>query len=62
MAPEQAKRPHSVDIRADIYSLGCTLYSLITGEAPFSRFDSALEKIMAHANRDQKQPDCPQLL
>ncbi len=36
IAPEQINDAHSVDARADIYSLGCTLYKLLTGQAPFS--------------------------
>jgi len=35
IAPEQAMGAHDVDIRADLYSLGCTLYFLLTGQPPF---------------------------
>jgi hypothetical protein len=35
MAPEQGLDPHAADIRADVYSLGCTLYHLLAGQPPF---------------------------
>lgn len=35
MAPEQIEQSHRVDHRADIYSLGCTFYHLLTGQAPY---------------------------
>jgi serine/threonine protein kinase len=51
IAPEQADDSHRVDIRADIYSLGCTLYHLLTGRAPFSgpNYKTPLNKVVGHA-------------
>src|SRR5262249_48961677 len=45
LAPEQAQNASSVDIRADIYSLGCTFYYLLTGKVPFSG-RTATEKLV----------------
>jgi serine/threonine-protein kinase len=47
LAPEQAMNASTVDIRADIYSLGCTFYYLLTGQVPFSG-TSAMEKLLKH--------------
>src|SRR6516162_8437004 len=47
VAPEQARHSHSADIRSDIYSLGCTLYHMITGQVPFPS-PSLPEKLFAH--------------
>ncbi|MFO0825843.1 MAG: serine/threonine-protein kinase [Gemmataceae bacterium] len=46
MAPEQVQDPHRVDIRADLYSLGCTFYFLLTGELPYS--GTPVEKLYFH--------------
>ena len=35
ISPEQCKSAHNVDHRADLYSLGCTMYSLLCGQPPF---------------------------
>ncbi len=52
MAPEQASDSRAVDIRADIYSLGCTLYKLLTGRAPFGgpEYRTAFDKMTAHVH------------
>ncbi len=47
MAPEQARDARSVDIRADIYSLGCTFVCLLTGKPPFPG-GSLMEKMHRH--------------
>lgn len=49
MAPEQFKDRHKIDGRADLYSLGCTLYFLLTGRAPFRDAGSSLlQRLAAH--------------
>lgn len=52
IAPEQVTDSRSVDIRADIYALGCTLMKLLTGAAPFAdaRQQTPFAKMTAHVS------------
>ncbi len=63
MAPEQAADPHRADIRADVYSLGCTLYHLLAGRTPFGP-GTYTQKLAAHLRQtpaplDQVRADVP---
>jgi serine/threonine protein kinase len=63
IAPEQAMDSRAVDHRVDIYSLGCTLYFLLTGRPPYDG-GSAMEKLFAHIEGAYKplaavRPDLP---
>src|SRR5262249_53208859 len=53
MAPEQMKRTHTVDHRADIYSLGVVLYEMLTGELPLGRFAPPSHKAAVNEQLDQ---------
>jgi len=52
VAPEQINDARDVDIRADLYGLGCTIYKLLTGHAPFEsdRYPTAFAKLSAHVS------------
>jgi formylglycine-generating enzyme required for sulfatase activity len=54
IAPEQVENAHAVDIRADLYSLGCTFYFLLTGRAPFGDATQTM-KMIRHL-RDEPEP------
>jgi serine/threonine protein kinase len=53
LAPEQILDSHSVDIRADIYSLGSTLYYCLAGKAPFAE-GTIPQKLIWHQTRQPK--------
>ncbi len=54
IAPEQIVDAQSADIRADIYSLGSTLYYLLTGRPPFQA-NSLYDVYQAHISRDAER-------
>ncbi len=51
IAPEAAQNFKHADIRADIFSLGCALFKLLTGRLPFVG-DNVMEKLMARASAE----------
>ncbi len=66
VSPEQALNSHEVDARADIYSLGATLYFLLTGQPPFPGGKIA-QKLIWHQVKEptpvqQLRPDLPEAL
>lgn len=55
ISPEQAKDPRNVDVRSDIYSLGCTLYHMLTGEPPYPE-GTVLKKLLDHQSGEPPDP------
>lgn len=66
MSPEQARDSRATSEKSDIYSLGCTLYYLLTGSAPFAGGDLA-DKLARHCTQPapdprKLRPDVPESL
>ena len=68
-APEQWESSRDVDIRADIYSLGCTFYYLLAGETPFphTKYTTLMQQMWAHSQSPlppirELRPDVPEQL
>jgi serine/threonine protein kinase len=66
MAPEQVTGSHKVDARADVYGLGCTLYKLLSGHAPFDdpKHQDTYDILTAHLSEpvpsiQEIRPDVP---
>ena len=58
ISPEQARDPRDVDIRGDLYSLGCTLFHMLSGRPPFPG-GTVLQKLLQH--REDTPPDIRKL-
>ena len=55
ISPEQARDPSSADIRSDVYSLGCTMYHMLTGQPPYPE-GTALQKLLDHQGKTPPDP------
>ena len=64
ISPEQARDPRNADVRSDIYSLGCTLFYMLSGRPPFPE-GTVLQKLLQHQGDEPPdvrtlRPDLPE--
>jgi hypothetical protein len=63
ISPEQARDPRAADVRSDLYSLGCTIFFMLTGRPPFAD-GTMVQKLLQHQQQappalDEIRPDVP---
>ena len=63
ISPEQARDPRAADVRSDLYSLGCTIFFMLTGRPPFAE-GTMVQKLLQHQQQippalDEVRPDVP---
>lgn len=66
ISPEQARDPRAADVRSDLYSLGCTMFFMLVGHAPFAE-GTMVQKLLQHQQAeppsiDELRPDAPRRL
>lgn len=55
LSPEQARDSRSADVRSDLYSLGCTVFFMLTGQPPYPQ-GTPIEKIIQHSSEKRPRP------
>jgi serine/threonine protein kinase len=66
ISPEQARDPREADVRSDLYSLGCTMFFMLAGRAPFAD-GTMVQKLLQHQQEppppiERLRPDVPRRL
>jgi serine/threonine-protein kinase len=66
ISPEQARDPRAADVRSDLYSLGCTMFFMLAGRAPFAE-GTMVQKLLQHQQEpppsiERLRPDVPRRL